>query len=528
MGSGADRGCFRGSTVRDRPMNPAKPLDPASPAAVLEVGERLGEAPSRNLTGIAFGRELKAQLGLAPAISWVDLAHTMTLAEQGFIPREAARSLITALLALHENGSSFAPSAAYGDLYTNREAWLAERTKAVGWLGVARARREALTTAYHLVLCDELLSLGEALAGSVETLSALSVRHRNTLMPDYTYLQRAEPTTFGHYIQSFAWPMLRDLDRILALYGRADQCPAGIGSANGSVIMQNRRKLAERLGFSHPVRHARDAMWQADIALEACAAGLTSVLNLDRLAEDLMIFSSAEFGFVKLADCHARASKIMPQKRNPFALAFVRATANRLIGVQAGVAATARTPSGQMDNRLFTYEAVPDALRSAAEVASLTAECIAELSVDEVRSWAAMADRSACASDLAERLMVATGIDYRAAHKAVGRLVRALEEKGRCLAEANASDITNALRSAGLLTEGVTEELIAAALDPAMCISARKDIGCAAPEEVVAMASELNAVVNHRCRSFESTRTHREAALRRLFAEAKTFAEVAT
>ncbi|HXW72143.1 MAG TPA: lyase family protein [Methylocella sp.] len=505
-------------------MNPAMPLEPASPAAVLEVGERLTEAPSRSLTDIAFSGELRTQLGLASGIGWVDLAHTLTLAEQGVIRPDAARSLIAALLALREDDSGFAPSAAYGDLYTNREAWLAERTQTVGWLGVARARREALTTAYHLMLCDELLGLGEALAGAVERLSTLSLRHRSTLMPDYTYLQRAQPTTFGHYLQSFAWPALRDLDRIEALYGRADQCPAGIGSSNGSVISQNRYKLAERLGFSQPVRHARDAMWQADIPLEACTVALASVLNLDRLAEDLMIFASAEFGFIKLADRHARASKIMPQKRNPFALAFIRATANRLIGVQAGVAATARTPSGQIDNRLFAYDAVPDAVRSAAQVASLTAECVEKLAVDEARTRAALDDRSACASDLAERLMVASGIDYRAAQRVVARLVRALDDRGLCLAGTNASDVINSLKSAGLPADRVTEELVAAALDPTVCVSVRKDVGCAAPEEVAAMASELNDMVSGRRRNFESARARREAALSRLLAEAKAFA----
>ncbi len=523
MGSGADRGRFRGATLRERPMNPAKPLDPASPDAVLEVGERLTEAPSRSLIDIAFSNELRAQLGLAQSISWVDLAHTMALAEQGVIPPDAARSLIAALLALRKDGSSFTPSAAYGDLYTNREAWLAQLTKAAGWLGVARARREALTTAYHLVLCDELLGLGEALAGVVETLSALSLRHRRTLMPDYTYLQRAQPTTFGHYLQSFAWPILRDLDRIEALYGRADQCPAGIGSSNGSVILQDRGRLAEGLGFPQPVRHARDAMWQADIALEACAVALTSVLNLDRLAEDLMIFASAEFGIVKLADRHTRASKVMPQKRNPFALSFVRATANRLIGVQAGIAATARTPSGQMDNRLFAYEAVPDAVRSAAEVASLAAECIAGLSVDEARARAALDDGSACASDLAERLVSAIEIDYRAAHKIVGCLVKTLEEKGRCLAKASAGDVRIAFRSAGLSSDGVTDELVAAALDLRTSILARKDVGCAAPEEVAAMARELNAAASDWHRNFESARARREAALGRLYSEAQAF-----
>jgi argininosuccinate lyase len=505
-------------------MNAAIPRHPTSPATALEVGERLTEAPSDRLTDIAFGRELQAQQGLVQAIGWVDLAHTMTLAERGIIPRDDARALIAALLALHQAPASFVPTADYGDLYTNREAWLAERTETVGWLGVARARREALTTAYHLVLCAELLGLGEALAEAAEALNAVSFRHRDTLMPDHTYLQAAQPTTFGHYLQSFAWPMLRDLDRVFALYDRVDACPAGIGSSNGSVTMQDRRKLADRLGFRQPVRHARDAMWQADVALEASAVALTAAVNMDRLAEDLMVFSSAGFGFVKLADRHARASKIMPQKRNPFALAFVRATANRLIGVQAGIAAAARTPSGQMDNRLFAYEAVPDAVRSAGEIACLLAECVEGLSIDEARALAALDDRSACASDLAERLMLATGIDYRSAHSVVGRLVGALEQNGRSLAEATARDVSNELRATGLRSDGVTDGLVAAALDPAICIAARVDVGGAAPEEITAMASALTDAVGEWRRRFEPRRERREAALRRLHAEAESFA----
>ena len=505
-------------------MSPAVTPDDVLRAAVLEVGERLTEAPSERLADIAFARELKAQLGLTSAIGWVDLAHTMCLAEQGVIPRDSARALIAALLELHAAPSSFAPTAAYGDLYTNREAWLAARTAAVGWLGVARARREALTTAWHLALCDETLGLGEALATAVETLSGLSLRHKDSLMPDYTYLQAAQPTTFGHYLQSFAWPILRDLDRLRGFYERVDQCPAGIGSANGSVTMQNRRGLSDRLGFRQPVRHARDAMWQADLALESLAVATISTVNLDRLAEDLMIFATAEFGFVRLADRHARASKIMPQKRNPFALAFVRATANRLIGVQAGMAAAARTPSGQMDNRLFAYEAPPDAIRSASEAALLIAECVESLHFDKERALAALSDRSACASDLVERLMAATGAYYRAAHGVVGRLVRALEENGRSLAEATVDDLCGAFQEAGLPSIGVTEKLLASALDPAACVAARTDVGGAAPEEVEAMAETLTAAAAERRRGIEAAHAHRKAALDRLHAEAESFA----
>ena len=154
-------------------MSPAIPFHEISNAAVLGVGERLTEAPSRLLIGIAFTRELQAQLGLTRAIGWVDLAHTMTLAERGIIPRDSARALVAALLALDQASALFAPTGDYGDLYTNREAWLAGRTEAAGWLGVARARREALTTAYHLALFDELLGLVEALAQAADDLWAL-------------------------------------------------------------------------------------------------------------------------------------------------------------------------------------------------------------------------------------------------------------------------------------------------------------------------------------------------------------------
>jgi argininosuccinate lyase len=496
-------------------------------AAALEIGARLTQAPSERLTDIAFARELNAQLGLAKAISWVDLAHTLCLAERGVIPRDPAGALVAALLELHAVPPSFAPSPEYGDLYTNREAWLAARTPAAGWFGVARARREALTTAYHLLLCDEALALGEALATAVEALSRLSLRHKDSLAPDYTYLQAAQPTTFGHYIQTFAWPMFRDLDRMLTLYERVDQCPAGIGSSNGSFTKQDRHGLSARLGFSRPVRHARDAMWQADVAIEACAVATAAAVNLDRLAEDLMIFASAEFGFVQLADRHARASKIMPQKRNPFALAFVRATANRLIGAQAAVAAASRTPSGQMDNRLFVYEAAPDALSSAAAATLLIAECMEDLRFDEVRALAALSDRSVCAGDLAERLMAATGADYRSAHGLVGRLIGRLEEQGRKLAEATLDDLRDALREADLSDGEVTQELLASALDPAACVMARTDFGGAASQEVAAMAEELIAAAReHRC-AIDAARAGRKRALNRLHAEATAFARAA-
>jgi argininosuccinate lyase len=163
-------------------------------------------------------------------------------------------------------------------------------------------------------------------------------------------------------------------------------------------------------------------------------------------------------------------------------------------------------------------------VRSAGEAASLIAECVDGLSIDEARALAALDDRSACASDLAERLMGATGIDYRSAHGVVGSLVGTLEANGRSLAKATKSDVDNALRAAGLRTDGVTDGLVAAALDLTACIEVRTDVGGAAPEEVTAMASALTDAVGERRHGFEAARARREIALRRLHAEAETFA----
>jgi argininosuccinate lyase len=492
--------------------------------SVLEIGGRLVEAPSERLTASAFAKEISGQGALFAHLGLVDLAHTITLSEQGVIPAGAARSLIKALLDLRQDSAAFAAEPALGDLYTNREAQIARLTTAVGWLGTARARREALTTAYHLLLRDRLLDLGGALVEFGRSVIATASMHGDSLMPDYTYIQAAQPTSFGHYLSGSAWPALRDLQRLEAFYARVDLCPAGCGSSNGSVVFQDRASLARRLGCAGPLGHARDAMWQADLAIEAMGLAVAAAVSLDRLAEDLMIFATAEFGFLRLSDRHARASKIMPQKRNPFALAFVRGLANRLIGEQAGVAASGRTPSGQMDSRMLPYEAVPAALRSVAEAAALMAEVVAELTFDRAHARAALADGTACASDLAERLCLALRLDYRSAHGLVARLIGKLEADGRTLASLTAGELTAVCREADRGLPPVPDDLLQSALDPLSCLRARADIGAAAPDEMLRQIRELTDLFSRHEQWIETVRLRHGAAEESLLAEAEALA----
>jgi argininosuccinate lyase len=456
---------------------------------VLEVGARLARGPSERLIQTAFKKELDDQADLFEAMSLVDLAHTLMMMEAGIVPCEPGRELLAALLKLHERPADFTLDPSRGDLYTNREAWLAAQSRASLWLGAGRARREATTTAYLIKVRAGLLGLAEALTTTGKVITARAREFRTALMPDYTYLQSAQPTTFGHYLLGFAYPVLRDLDRIRALYGRVNQSPAGCGSTNGSRLPQNRGRLSELLGFDGLVIHAHDAMWQADLPIEA-AAVLTAVLvNLDRLAEDLQIYATEEFALVEIDDRHARASKIMPQKKNPFALTHVRGVANTMIGTLAASAAAGRTPSGQPDNRLPLYGMIPRAIEDTHDAVGLMGEVVSFLIFNDQRGRARLNRGFALATDLAEVLVLESSLDFRQAHWLVGHLVR------RHLAGGDLNRLTvDGLAAAAVEVLGhrveISQAALRNALDPEAAVSARAAPGGAAPEAVDAMIAE--------------------------------------
>jgi argininosuccinate lyase len=465
--------------------------DPAGSAAnrVLEVGSRLAAAPSARLVKTVFRRELADQAGLFVSLGLTDLAHTLAMIEAGVIPAAEGGELLGALLTLQTQPEDFCVDPDRGDLYTNREAWLAGRTSAAGWLGIGRARREATTTALLMTLRAGLLDLADASTRLGHTLTARASEWREALMPDYTYLQAAQPTTFGHYLAGFADPLLRDCERLRALYARVNRSPAGCGSTNGSRLPQPRERLAELLGFDGVVGHARDAMWQADLPIETAGLMTTILINLDRLAEDLQIFATREFGLVELDDRHARASKIMPQKRNPFALTHIRGTANAMIGTLAATAAAARTPSGQPDNRLSLYGAIPRAVTDTRDAVLLLDEVIAELRFDARRGLELLAGSDAVATDLAEVLVMDCALDFRQAHRLVGTLIRQTAGS-RPVAALSAHELAEcSMKVLGHAVE-LTPDALARALDPTESVRARTGPGGAAPPALDAVLAD--------------------------------------
>ncbi len=379
----------------------------------------------------AFAQELAAAPYLLEGLSYADLGHLTALVDAGAVDADRGLRLLGALLDLHPVPPGLVLDPGVGDLYNNRDAHLARLLgDDAGLVHLGRARREATTIAWQLAVRTRLLRLIESLIGFADVLLQRVAEHRATIMPDYTYLQQAQPTTLAHYLLGFAFPVERDLQRAGRALALVNRSPAGSGSVNGSRFGIDRARLAELLGFDGVVEHTRDAMWAPDLATETLSVVMTTLTNVDRFAEDLQVWATAEFGFVELDDADSRTSVVMPQKKNPYSLAHLRGEARHELGRWVGVLASNLTPTGQPDNRYYAYVDVPAALDHAAGSVDLFAGVLDRAVFSVERMHAAANSGYLYATDLCDFLAVATGADNRTLHRIVGLAVRRAIEAG--------------------------------------------------------------------------------------------------
>ena len=452
---------------------------------------RLSDPPAPELVYSAYARELADIKLIYEGISFADLAHTLGLIDADVIPAQLGGHLLSALLSMHPDPPlDFVRDPASGDTYSNREAYLSMLTPHGGYLAAGRARRETTTIAFRLAVRGRLLRLAAALIRCLRSMLEVAEAHSGTYFPDYTYLQIAQPTTFGHYLLAFAYPVLRDLERLRAGYGRTNVSPAGAGSVNGSRLPLDRNRLSERLGFDGAITHTRDAMWQADGPIEIAAMLSAALINLDRLAEDLQVFSTEEFALVELSDRHVRSSKIMPQKKNPYSLTYVRGVAGESLGTLAAMTAIGKTPSGQPDNRIFAYGVLPRALDQATGVAKLMRGVIRGLKVNSKRAGERAAASFSGATDLADVLLLEHELDYRTAHEVVAWAVREARENG-AVTLTSETLAAAAQATAGRCIE-LSAERLEEILDVAAIVATRSSLGGAAASSILAMLSECS------------------------------------
>src|SRR6266542_4274724 len=453
------------------------------------------EPPAPELIEAGFALEVADAPFLHHGMNLADMAHVLVLLEQEIVPAKAARGLLRILLEVHQlSPQAFPYDPQYGDVYNCRERFFVERLGSdAGWLHAGRPRREAGRLALRICLRRLLIGLTEDTAAFAARTADLAKAHAETLMPDQTYLQQAQPSTFGHYALTFAYPALRDADRLWRGLEWVNQSPGGAGCVNGSRLLLARARTAELLGFDGVIEHTRDAMWQTDGLADLLGTAASLVTNMSKLAEDLEIWDSQEFDFVELAGRYTRASVLMPQKKNPYALSIVRGAAGVLIGRLSGFFAVVKTPSARTDNLIFAYGEVPRSLELARKVTRLMGGVVATLRVNPERMWDSLLAGFSQATDLAEFVMQFCGVDYRTAYLVVGAAAREASRAGLRGVDLTGEMLDGAAeaeigRSLGLAGHDLTN-----VLDPRTIVLTRTSPGGAAPDVVRAMAASCDA-----------------------------------
>ncbi len=379
-----------------------------------------------------FSSSLEVDLELYPYDLAGSLAHARGLWAAGLIRRADLRSIESGLKRIKAelDAGRFQFKPGDEDIHTAVERRLTELKPAAGGrLHTGRSRNDQVALDLRLYCRAAAAAITEGLAALVEALAEQAARHARLPMPGYTHLQRAQPVSVGHHLLAHAQPLLRDAGRVRRAYEAADQMPLGAGALAGSTFRLRRMLVARELGFRELTSNSMDAVSDRDFALDLVYACLSIAIHLSRLAEDVVLWSSSEFGFVRLPDEVATGSSLMPQKKNPDVAELLRGRSGRAAGSLAALAFVLKGlplayDRDLQEDKLALFPAVDSAVDSL-EAAKLLVE---RLEFDAGRLAEAASDPDLLATDSAEEL-VREGVPFREAHRRVGRQV--LEGKHR-------------------------------------------------------------------------------------------------
>ena len=408
------------------------------------------------------------------------LAHAAMLADRGIISKEDGAAIAKGLETIRgeiESGN-FKFDVALEDIHTNIEV----RLKALigdpaGRLHTARSRNDQVATDFRLWVrraCDELArDLKDLIAALIER----AEEHAATLMPGFTHLQPAQPTTFGHHLLAYVEMFGRDAGRLGDARKRLNESPLGAAALCGTSFPIDRHQTAKALGFDRPTANSLDSVSDRDFALEYLSALSIIAIHLSRFAEEMVLWTSDGFRFVSLSDAFTTGSSIMPQKRNPDAAELVRAKAGHVIGmltqllvVMKGLPLT--YGKDMQDDKAPTFAAT-DTIRLGL---AATAGMVRDMKANPERMKAATAGGFITATDLADWLVRKLGVPFRSAHHTTGELVRLAETKNVPLEKLSLADMQG-------IEPRITEDLFTV-LSPEHSAASRTSFGGTAPENV--------------------------------------------
>jgi argininosuccinate lyase len=420
------------------------------------------------------------------------IAHARMLAKVGLLKPPEARAIVSGLERIRteiESGD-FRFDVADEDIHLAIERRLTELIGAPGRkLHTARSRNDQVALDFRLFLREEIDALRALLGGLRAALLGVAGDHIETVMPGYTHLQRAQPVTLAHHLLAYVAMFERDDERFAQARARADVMPLGAGALAGTTLPIDRAMVARELGFARIAENSIDAVSDRDFAVDFLAAGALLAVHLSRMAEEIILWTSAEFGFAELPDEFSTGSSMMPQKKNPDLLELIRGKTGRVIGDLTALLATLKgLPLAYNSDLQEDKERVFDALDTLKPALDLLAKFWPRLGI-KAPVMRAAAGGFALATDLAEYL-VARGVPFREAHEAIGALVRETAAAGKSLEDLTLGELRQYSAKFG------PDAL--AALDAAGSVAARALPGGPAPGTVRARIARLVAAPEKR------------------------------
>ncbi len=436
-------------------------------------------------TGVdAIMEAINASIGFDKRLAAQDIAgsraHAAMLADAGIISPSDADAIREGLLTVLSEieAGRFEFSAALEDIHMNVEARLkALIGEPAGRLHTARSRNDQVATDFRLWVRDQCDAADEGLQALMRALLGQAEAGADWVMPGFTHLQTAQPVTWGHHMMAYVEMLGRDLSRVRDARARMNECPLGAAALAGTSFPIDRDATARALGFDRPMANSLDAVSDRDFALEFLGTASISAMHLSRLAEELVIWSSAQFRFVTLSDSFSTGSSIMPQKKNPDAAELIRAKIGRIFGANTALMMVMKgLPLAYSKDMQEDKEQVFDAADNWMLALAAMEGMVRDMTANREALAAAAGSGFSTATDLADWLVRVLGLPFREAHHVTGSLVARAEAAGCDLPELDLADMQ-------AVHPGITEDVFGV-LGVENSVASRISYGGTAPEQV--------------------------------------------
>jgi len=396
---------------------------------------------------------------------------------------------------------TFKFSRALEDIHMNVESRLAELIgPAAGRLHTARSRNDQVALDFRMWVRDQAVG---AQAGITRLMAALldkAETHMDTIMPGFTHLQTAQPVTFGHHCMAYVEMLARDRSRMASAYERMNECPLGTAALAGTGFNIDRHETAGALAFREPSRNSLDTVSDRDFALEFLAAASICGTHLSRLAEEIVIWSTPQFGFVRMSDKFSTGSSIMPQKKNPDAAELVRGKIGRINGSLVGLLTVMKgLPLTYSKDMQEDKEGVFDAAETLELCLAAMSGMITDMEINHDAMHAAAGAGFSTATDLADWLVREADLPFREAHHATGRAVALAESKGCELAELSLAELQE-------INSTITQDVFNV-LTVEASVASRTSFGGTAPNRVKEQIDYWRANLNRTPGSSQASKT---------------------